>query len=475
MELFLKQQKSVVPRVMQACMECKKRKCRCIGNPCTNCIGKKLVCVFPEAKKRGPKSKTNNNNNNNNNHSNNNDGPNIHFSGIQFMHDIQMNLNNLYQQTNLVDFYFEYLGSFVPIEFKPFLMSPSNNDSLKTQLYVIFAHIAMVYGNSELEQQFITEAQKHVNIFTQCDTIESAVGMLMMSLYLGNDHLKSPMYATLAHSITKLPKVDKTSEAYKVSLVSGAMSIDHNMSLRDRLRKTIACMPASSAGLTPNEWALCCITKLNILSCTELDLDLSVPDYLSSFANVVLSQEQRDMVLDLCGELDRAAESNIAYKSWANYTSVTVKCIIYWKCGQLQEAMDFAVTSMEIFKANSHAIVLWNHEFVLQMLLVPYFFKQCGYMELCDELMIIANQAYSKIYYYKDFLLKCEHLHLHIPGSCKFTELEQDLLGDTPETCLPTTVEDDVISPIIDFSNILFDPNIDSIPTISDIDNPDLI
>lgn len=42
--------------VAKACVECRRRKTKCIGTqPCTGCLACKVECVFPEYRRRGRK------------------------------------------------------------------------------------------------------------------------------------------------------------------------------------------------------------------------------------------------------------------------------------------------------------------------------------------------------------------------------------------------------------------------------------
>lgn len=108
----------------------------------------------------------------------------------------------------------------------------------------------------------------------------------------------------------------------------------------------------------------------------------------------------------------------------------------------MHSALDNGIQAANVFKNHSGNIIIWyfivlllllfllimiivgcfinvnnrHHEALEVILLLPLFMKIVGQTELCEELMVICNREYSKLFMYKDFLEKSEKFQLFIPS-----------------------------------------------------------
>lgn len=217
----------------QACNACKKRKGKCHGNPCEYCAKKGLVCEFSDGKRRGPIKKK------------------IFPKGIRefegvydaSLHTLQRSMNEVYHLHNFVDFYFQYFGHPIPKECKTLLLSvkdKARDRELVTQLYIISAHVMRFLGNKTIEAQCIAEANRHVSNIFNCDSLASAISLLMMAMYLGDENQKSYFLASTAHSIAKMVVDMKPSHlARQICGASKFMSITYDPNLSSAQKSSL--------------------------------------------------------------------------------------------------------------------------------------------------------------------------------------------------------------------------------------------
>lgn len=57
-------------------------------------------------------------------------------------------MGDVCQQNSFIDFYFQYIGKAIPIDYKQCLITPSkSNTEYKTQLYIITASIQVLFNH----------------------------------------------------------------------------------------------------------------------------------------------------------------------------------------------------------------------------------------------------------------------------------------------------------------------------------------
>eukprot|EP00026_Physarum_polycephalum_P007107 Phypoly_transcript_07161.p1 GENE.Phypoly_transcript_07161~~Phypoly_transcript_07161.p1 ORF type:complete len:361 (+),score=46.21 Phypoly_transcript_07161:149-1231(+) len=330
--------------VIRACDACRKRKRKCSGEaPCTYCIQKGITCSMAAGRKRGPLSKKHK--------TEMNELVTTHCSIIS--NEIQEAMNKLHQQNTLVDFYFQFIGRGVPSDCRLPLSSPPSSDALTAQMCIISAHVMRFFGNNTLETQYIQEARRHVNSILDCDTLDSAIALIMMSTYLG-PRPKGSFYATIAYNITKLPEVNTSWLAHKLQKAAQAMSIsfDKNIPHLDRCMFMLKELPdvrvLDNSKVTDVERVKVSQCRLASMLLVLMQMDVEdTPRLLQSFSNPPISVEQKETVLQeirwldsMQAQLKEGIPGKIAAKFCAHLMSVLVFC----RSGDTLNAFPAAIT-----------------------------------------------------------------------------------------------------------------------------------
>eukprot|EP00026_Physarum_polycephalum_P009267 Phypoly_transcript_09383.p1 GENE.Phypoly_transcript_09383~~Phypoly_transcript_09383.p1 ORF type:complete len:318 (+),score=40.53 Phypoly_transcript_09383:118-1071(+) len=281
--------------------------------------------------------------------------------------EIQEAMNKLHLQNTMVDIYFQFVGRGVPSDCRLLLTSPPSSDSLTAQMCIIYAHVMRVFGNNKLEEQYIQEARRYVNSILDCDTLDSAIVLIMMSTYLGF-RPKGAFYAAIAYNITKLPEVNTSWLSHKVQKAAQLMSIsyDTNIPHLQRCVFLLSELPSptiDSSQVTDIEQVKASQCRLACMMLVHMQMDLEdAPTLLQSFSGPPISTHQKEAVwqeIQCLEKVKSQLREGIPGKICATFYVHLLSFLVFCRSGDALSAFAAATTAFEFFRENHNVLTLW--------------------------------------------------------------------------------------------------------------------
>lgn len=413
--------------VVTACTACRKRKVKCIGNPCAYCLKKNYICEFQETvAKRGPKVKL----------------PTVQH--VDVLNQMQESMGKLCMQQDYVDFYFECIGIPIPKAYKSSFTGPTESQSAhRTQLYIIMASIMkMAHGNNELEMQYIHKAHKSSSLFDN-DTVESAISQMMMAIYIGNEDPKARNLVLMANNILKLPTIKDTELVKQTKQSCSSLCTMYDPSVSKQQKASYVLNGLLSIDLGDFSRSVCGNDLLTVgFACINslLLLKANFDTYSVSFCmasihddTVLIAENDTVEILNYIDKFEKVVKSlkDLSSNSFihALFLVQWSKFIVEWKSGNIQKTLQVAQATMAMFKCNSQLIATRSLGKYIQILLLPFFFQKYGVMQEYQESVKYIESAFEIIgkreEYRRLWEEMCGTLHNY-----KIGQLEEELFGN---------------------------------------------